>query len=276
MAVINHAKREINAKLVYYGPAGSGKASLFRYIHQRIKPSLCGPLKSMPAGGDALLFFDYLPFEHANLEGYRIRFHLYTLTGPVINPGTWKMTLKGVDGLALVAESGHEQGEQTIQALRSLRTILAGHGRDLQRIPCVLLTTKADQDASHEPAWSEELSGMTVLQSSIVTGEGVLQTLAALSQEVMQHLRREQAEMASERQAFSTEQPCQPSNEELTAAVPVQSATDAIIEAAPVVRPGEAASLRLPVTLEMAGELRRFTLRVTLDLEEVADGSLNV
>jgi len=63
MAVINHAKREINAKIVYFGPPGCGKGALFQFIHQRIKPSLCGPLKSMPAGQDSLLFFDYIPFE---------------------------------------------------------------------------------------------------------------------------------------------------------------------------------------------------------------------
>lgn len=138
MAVINHAKREINAKIVFFGPPGCGKGELFRFIHQRIKPSLCGPLKTMPAGQDSLLFFDYIPFEASSLDGYRIRFHLYTMTGPVSNPGTWKMTLKGVDGIALVTDGGDDDATESLRVLRSM---LAGYGRELHKLPRVWLTS---------------------------------------------------------------------------------------------------------------------------------------
>ena len=191
MAVINHAKREINAKIVYFGPPGCGKGELFRFIHQRIKPSLCGPLKAMPAGQDSLLFFDYIPFETSSLDGYRIRFHLYTMTGPVSNPGTWKMTLKGVDGIALVTSGGASGCDNATDCLRVLRSMLTGYGRDLHRLPRVWLPS----DLAGGPDSGTDLiacfdASRTVVCST-ATGEGVLRSLALLSQEVLQALRDE-------------------------------------------------------------------------------------
>lgn len=191
MAVINHAKREINAKIVYFGPPGCGKGELFRFIHQRIKPSLCGPLKTMPAGQDSLLFFDYIPFETSSLDGYRIRFHLYTMTGPVSNPGTWKMTLKGVDGIALVTDGGASGYDDATDSLQVLRSMLTGYGRELHKLPRVWLPS----DCAGGPDRETELAaffdaGRTVVCST-GTGEGVLPSLALLSQEVLQALRDE-------------------------------------------------------------------------------------
>lgn len=270
MAVINHAKREINAKLVYYGPAGSGKASLFRYIHQRIKPSLCGPLKSMPAGGDTLQFFDYLPFESASLDGYQVRFHLYTLTGPVTNPGTWRMTLKGVDGLAVVAEAGQEQDEVTLQSLRNLRTVLASQGSDLQKTPCVLISTKVDRLTGQTSGWGPDMFGVHALQSSCVTGEGVLQALAALSQEVLQRLRKERESALPAQETVE-----ELSHEVLAEQVPF-GLPAAQTEPGVELQPGGAATVEVPVTVQVAGQPRRFVVRVTLKLEEVADGPFGV
>ena len=93
MAIINNAKREINAKIVYYGHEGAGKGTSLRYLYGRIKPSLRGELKTLLASGGSLLFFDFSPFEQTVFGGYRIRFHIYTLPGKVNNPAAWKMTL---------------------------------------------------------------------------------------------------------------------------------------------------------------------------------------
>jgi hypothetical protein len=191
MAVINHAKREINAKIVYFGPPGCGKGDLFRFIHQRIKPSLCGPLKTMPAGQDSLLFFDYIPFETSSLGGYRIRFHLYTMTGPVTNPGTWKMTLKGVDGIALVTHGGASGGDEATDSLRVLRSMLTSYGRELHRLPRVWLPSDSigSQDVAAEFVACFDAS--RTVTCSAGTGEGILQSLALLSREVLQELRDE-------------------------------------------------------------------------------------
>lgn len=272
MAVINHAKREINAKLVFFGPAGSGKSSLFSYIHQRVKPSLCGPLKSMPAGGDTLQFFDYLPFEHALLDGYRVRFHLYTLTGPVENPGTWKMTLKGADGLALVVEKGREQSESTVHSVRSLRSILSSHGRDLQKTPCVLISTKADQSEQEAACWGVELATMPMVQSSVVTGEGVLQALTSLSQAVLERLREEQQQATT----GANEQADADPGDSSAAPAAVELLEELRTVEGAVLQAGEITTLQVPLTLQVAGVPRRFALRITLDLEEVGDGHLGV
>lgn len=277
MAVINHAKREINAKIVYYGPSAAGKASLFRYIHQRIKPNLCGPLKSMPAGGDTLLFFDYLPFEHAILDGYQVRFHLYTLTGPVTNPGTWKMVLKGVDGLALVAEAGKEQEAATQQALRTLQAVLASHGRDLRQLPCILISSKSDQAERHATAgWSEHWGAFPAVLSSAQSGEGVVQALARLSQMVVQQLRT-----THEAAAGFSEGACQAGAEVHETGVPPQpevnqSQPSAVSLPLAAVQVGRSSIVQLPLTLQVDGHCRRFMLRIALDLEEVDHGSLGV
>lgn len=277
MAVINHAKREINAKIVYYGPSAAGKASLFRHVHQRIKPNLCGPLKSMPAGGDTLLFFDYLPFEHAILDGYQVRFHLYTLTGPVTNPGTWKMVLKGADGLAVVAEAGKEQEPATQQALRTLQAVLASHGRDLRQLPCILISSKADQ-AERQAAvgWGEHWGALPAVLSSAQSGEGVVQALARLSQMVVQQLRA-----THEAAAGFAEGGCQAGADEHDTGAPPepeadQSQPSAVLLPPAAVQIGRSSVVQVPLTLQTDGHCRRFMLRVTLDLEEVEHGSLGV
>ena len=191
MAVINHAKREINAKIVYFGPPGCGKGELFRFIHQRIKPSLCGPLKTMPAGQDSLLFFDYIPFETSSLDGYRIRFHLYTMTGPVSNPGTWKMTLKGVDGIALVTNGGVSGYDDATDSLRVLRAMLTGYGRELHKLPRVWLPSDCTDGPDSETELVACFDAARTVVCSAGTGEGVLPSLALLSQEVLQALRDE-------------------------------------------------------------------------------------
>lgn len=277
MAVINHAKREINAKLVFFGPAGSGKASLFSFIHQRVKPSLCGPLKSMPAGGDTLQFFDYLPFEHAILDGYRVRFHLYTLTGSVENPGTWKMTLKGADGLALVAEKGAEQSEITAHAVRTLRSILASHGRDLQKTPCVLISTKADLHKTAAVSWGAELVTLPAVLSSAVTGEGILQALATLSQAVLQRLREEyQPQLNTPLQGSGNEQADGLTDDGSPKPAKIELLDELPAEVLPALQNDGVTTLRVPVTLQVAGVPRRFTLRISLDLKEVEDDHLGV
>src|SRR6185369_236006 len=120
MAIINHAKREINAKIVYYGREGVGKRNSLQYIYDRIKPSLRGDLKSPSASGDALFFFDCSPFENPVFGEYRIRFHVYTLPGKVANPAAWKMTLKGTDGLVIVADAAPEHAAAERESISAL------------------------------------------------------------------------------------------------------------------------------------------------------------
>jgi hypothetical protein len=268
MAVINHAKREINAKIVYFGPDGTGKGSLFRYIHQRIKPSLCGPLKVMPAGGDLMNFFEFTPFENSCINGYSVKFHFYTMSGVVTNPGTWKMTLKGVDGLAVVIDAASSV-EVAAKPLQSLKGILTGYGRDLKEIPSVLLASRSDI-AGKGLDMSGLVTGQTqVFSVSTVTGEGVLQSLASLSQSVMQSLR---AEFEQQDPAAASDLKHNDTVEDHHA--PLTLPTDRCEQEVEVheqvikVKVAADGSAVIPLELEIGGQIKRFRLALTVSLEE--------
>jgi len=138
MALVNHAKKEINAKIIYFGPPGCGKSTALNYIYSRIRPALRGELKCVPAGGGNLLFFDFSPFEAPLPDGYRFRLHIYTLTGPVTNPATWKMTLKGADGIAIMVDSSPDSLSNAQEGVSQLRDFLSAYGVGLQDTPAIL------------------------------------------------------------------------------------------------------------------------------------------
>lgn len=272
MAVINHSKKEINAKIVFYGPAGSGKASLFRFIHQRIKPSLCGPLKSMPSGDSNLVFFDYTPFENSAIDGCVVRFHLYTLSGNVDNPAAWKMILKGVDGIAVILEAGKEASGDSGEAMLMLRSVLASYGRSVDSIPILLGSSKSDLSSPcQDGKWLSDLTYIDRVSISSITGEGVLSAIVTLSQAVFRHIQSE-LEAASEDASdsvVSAEDPCHEDIEPLS--------FDDIDEALEIplaetmklnIKKGEPAFLKLPVELDAGGLSRRMFLNISISLEE--------
>jgi uncharacterized protein len=188
MALVNHIKREINAKIVYYGPERSGKATSLRYVYDRIKPELRGDLKSVPASGSSLLFFDFSPFDQAVFGGYRIRLHIYTLQGPVANPAAWKMTLKGADGLVIVTDAAEQKLAAAQQSVAQLREFLGSYGVGLDDQPVVLQLNKADLAGpvdGDSTARALGLPGCCVCATTAVSGEGVLKTLTSLSRIIM-------------------------------------------------------------------------------------------
>ena len=192
MALVNHSKKEINAKLVYYGPAGSGKSAALHYIYSRIKPSLRGELKKIPAGGDSLLFFDFSPFEVPMADGYRLRLHVYTLTGQVTNPATWKMTLKGADGLVIMVDPAPEHFLHARASVSELREMLSAYGVGLQDIPTVLQLDFSDKEAcvsdASQMASELDLPHLKTCRSNVASGEGVLDVLTALSRLVLERV----------------------------------------------------------------------------------------
>lgn len=206
MALINHAKREINAKIVYYGREGAGKRVSLQYLYDRIKPSLRGELKTLPAGGDSLLFFDFSPFENPLFGGYRIRFHMYSLTGKITNPAAWKMTLKGADGVVIVADASPEMVPAIRESISRLRGFLAAYGVGLHDIPCVLqLNRVGSTGRSPEAGLAAELDlpNMKTCLSEAGSGEGVLEALSLISREIMARIGRDDALQAGGRTATS-------------------------------------------------------------------------
>jgi signal recognition particle receptor subunit beta len=188
MALINHIKREINAKIVYYGREGVGKRVALQYLYDRIKPSLRGELKTAPASGDTLLFFDFSPFEQPQFGGYRIRFHMYCLTGKVTNPAAWKMTLKGADGLVVVADDSPEAVPAARASVSDLRGFLAAYGVSLHDIPCVLQLNRLGRTARSPGAVIAaelDLPDLRTCFSDGGSGEGVLEALSLISRDIM-------------------------------------------------------------------------------------------
>lgn len=188
MALINHAKREINAKIVYYGREGAGKSVSLQYLYDRIKPSLRGELKTVPASGDSLLFFDFSPFDHPLFGGYRLRFHMYSLTGKVSNPAAWKMTLKGADGVVIVADAAPEMLPAAREGISRLREFLAAYGVGLHDIPCVLQLNRAGSHGRPAGAGiSAELDvpDMQACFSEAGSDGGVLEAISLLSRDIL-------------------------------------------------------------------------------------------
>lgn len=189
MALINNAKKEINAKIIYFGPPGCGKSTALSYIYSRIKPALRGELKRVPAGGDNLLFFDFSPFDTLLPDGYHVRLHVYTLTGSVTNPATWKMTLKGADGIVIMVDAAHDRLTHAQESVSLLRDYLSAYGVGLHDTPAILLLNdSADSIRSmddREFAFKLDLPDITICRSISASGEGVLDAVTRLSRQVL-------------------------------------------------------------------------------------------
>ncbi len=144
MTFINYASREINCKIVYYGPGLCGKTTNLQYIYDKTNPNAKGKLISLATETDRTLFFDFLPLELGTVRGFKTRFHLYTVPGQVFYDASRKLILKGVDGVIFVADSQLERMDANTEAIENLVVNLKGQGYDLNNIPYVLQLNKRD------------------------------------------------------------------------------------------------------------------------------------
>src|SRR6476469_7701703 len=144
MTFINYAAREINCKIVYYGPGLCGKTTNLQWIYDKTNPQAKGKLISLATETDRTLFFDFLPLDLGTVRGFRTRFHLYTVPGQVFYEARRKRILRGVDGVVFVAESQEERMHANIEALENLQENLKEHGYDFKKIPYVLQLNKRD------------------------------------------------------------------------------------------------------------------------------------
>jgi len=193
MALFNYATRELSAKIVYYGPGLSGKTTNIEMIHKLLRPEQKGRLISLPTETDRTLFFDFLPVDLGQIRGFRVRFHLYTVPGQVFYNATRRLVLQGVDGVVFVADSQRDMAAGNAESLRNLRENLATYGKKLSDIPFVLQYNKRDlRDIMSVEEMNAALNpgGVPFFTASAIRGEGVTETLVAISRMVFAHLRR--------------------------------------------------------------------------------------
>jgi signal recognition particle receptor subunit beta len=144
MSMINYASREINCKLVYYGPGLGGKTTNLEHIYSKVSPTTRGKMISLATETERTLFFDFLPVDLGTIRGFKTRFHLYTVPGQVYYNASRKLILKGVDGLVFVADSQIERMEANVESMQNLYDNMAEYGYDLTKIPFVIQYNKRD------------------------------------------------------------------------------------------------------------------------------------
>jgi signal recognition particle receptor subunit beta len=224
MALINVAAREIHCKIVYYGPGMGGKTSNLQYIHSQVPKDTKGELLSIATETERTLFFDFLPVDLGTIRGFNTRFHLYTVPGQVYYNASRKLILKGVDGIVFVADSQAERMEANLEAMQNLYDNMAEYGYDITRMPFVLQYNKRDLpnacsvrelQESLNPGWEvadssrrratpdpdhagemlidqlptgEWLERVTYYEAVAVEGDGVFETLKAVSKLVLKAL----------------------------------------------------------------------------------------
>ncbi len=223
MSMINYASREINCKLVYYGPGLGGKTTNLEHIYAKVAPDTRGKMVSLATETERTLFFDFLPVDLGTIRGFKTRFHLYTVPGQVYYNASRKLILKGVDGVIFVADSQIERMEANVESMQNLYDNMSQYGYDLTKIPFVVQYNKRDlPNASPitelqqqlNPGWPVEdparqrevedpyhpgeklitlVDGTWVerapyFESVAVTGEGVFDTLRAVAKLVLKSL----------------------------------------------------------------------------------------
>ena len=144
MSMINYASREINCKIVFYGPGLGGKTTNLEYVYGKVSPNTRGKLISLATETERTLFFDFLPVDLGTIRGFRTRFHLYTVPGQVYYNASRKLILKGVDGVVFVADSQAERAEANVESMQNLYDNMAAYGYDLTRMPFIIQYNKRD------------------------------------------------------------------------------------------------------------------------------------
>ncbi|HXE57465.1 MAG TPA: GTPase domain-containing protein [Gemmatimonadales bacterium] len=223
MSMINYASREINCKLVYYGPGLGGKTTNLEFVYNKVQPTSRGKMISLATETERTLFFDFLPVDLGTIRGFKTRFHLYTVPGQVYYNASRKLILKGVDGVVFVADSQIERMEANIESMQNLYDNMAQHGYDLTKLPFVIQYNKRDLpnaapiqelQAALNPGWPVEdptrqrltpdpfhegeflvfqqdgqwIERAPYFEAVAVNGDGVFDTLKAVSKLVIKTL----------------------------------------------------------------------------------------
>jgi mutual gliding-motility protein MglA len=190
---INFPAREINCKLVYYGPGLGGKTTNLQWIYEHTGANQKGKMVSLATETDRTLFFDFLPIDLGTVRGFKTRFHLYTVPGQVFYEASRRLILKGADGVAFVADSQEERMDANLETLDNLREHLKDHNLDFNTIPYVLQLNKRDLPnilPIEELRKQLNVKGEPLLEAVAFTGQGVFETLKELAKLVLADLKK--------------------------------------------------------------------------------------
>jgi mutual gliding-motility protein MglA len=190
---INFPAREINCKLVYYGPGLGGKTANLQWVYDNTGAGQKGKMISLATETDRTLFFDFLPIDLGTVRGFKTRLHLYTVPGQVFYEASRKLILKGADGVAFVADSQEERLDANLETLENLREHLRAHNLEFDTIPYVLQLNKRDLPnilSVDELSRQLRLKGEPVMEAVAVSGQGVFETLRELAKLVLAELKK--------------------------------------------------------------------------------------
>jgi len=192
MSFVNYHTKEINCKIVYYGPGLGGKTTNIQWIYQKTSAGNKGQMVSLNTENERTLFFDFLPLDLGEIRGFKTRFHLYTVPGQVFYEASRKLILRGVDGLVFVADSQVERMEANLESLESLEKNLSAQGYEAGRVPTVMQWNKRDlPNIVPTMDLSNKLNPRRLPEFEAVAfqGEGVFETLKTISKMVLLNIK---------------------------------------------------------------------------------------
>lgn len=192
MSFVNYHTKEINCKIVYYGPGLGGKTTNIQYIYQKTSSNNKGQMITLNTENERTLFFDFLPLDLGEIRGFKTRFHLYTVPGQVFYEASRKLILRGVDGLVFVADSQVERMEANIESYQGLEKNLADQGYDVSKVPVVMQWNKRDLP-NIVPVEDLQMQlnkrKFPAFEATAVSGEGVFETLKMISKSVLLNIK---------------------------------------------------------------------------------------
>jgi signal recognition particle receptor subunit beta len=192
MALVHHEKKEINAKIVYYGPGLSGKTTNLKFLYEKMKPEFRGQLKFLNTKSGKMLFFDFMRPDQIGINGYDVRFHIYTVPDDIPDFAIWKTVLKGMDGLVFVADSEPYRLPDNLLSFEKLSEYLQTQEKGINDIPCLFQCNKQDIPGATTLEEMKDILRTTnyhMIPASAQKGEGVLNTLSTIVKMVVQGLR---------------------------------------------------------------------------------------
>jgi signal recognition particle receptor subunit beta len=194
MSFINYSAREINCKIVYYGPGLCGKTTNLLYIYKKTNPDSKGKMISLATETERTLFFDFLPLSLGSIRGFKVRFHLYTVPGQVFYDASRKLILRGVDGVVFVGDSQVERMEANVESMENLRKNLQEQGFNPDTVPFVVQYNKRDlPNVVPVAEMDKALNPRKVpsFEAVAMSGTGVFETLKEISKQVILELKKQ-------------------------------------------------------------------------------------